>query len=126
MNSQPLASLVLAEQLLAQRFGGALRLELLAGPEGGSQRSKLLRCQVLEGPSAAPASVIIKRVNLEPGQSFKVDSLDQAARAFLNERASLTFLTRLTDEECPPIAPRLYGADSTSGLLVMEDLGEGH
>jgi hypothetical protein len=80
---------------------------------------------VLDGPSAAPPSVILKQVNLDSGQMFKVDSLDQLAQAFLNEYASLTFLTRLADEGHQPIAPRLYGTDSTAGLLVMEDLGQG-
>ena len=122
--SQPPASLALAEQILARHFGGVLRLALQLEPEGGSQRSTLLRCRVLDGPSAAPPSVILKRVNLDPGQIFRVDLLDQTVRAFLNECASLTFLTRLTDEGHQPIAPRLYGTDSTAGLLVMEDLGQ--
>jgi hypothetical protein len=123
--SQASASLALAEQILAQHVGGRLRLEWQTGPEGGSQRSAVLRCQVLDGPSAAPASVILKQVNLDPGQIFRIDSLDWLAQAFLNEYASLTFLTRLADEGQTPIAPRLYGADTTAGLLVMEDLGQG-
>jgi len=73
---------------------------------------------VLDEPSAALASVILKQVNLDPGQIFRIDSLDWPAQAFLNECASLTFLTRLADEGQPPIAPRLYGADTTAGLLV--------
>lgn len=93
--SQSPASLALAEQILAQRFGSGLRLALQIGPAGGSQRSTVLRCQVLDGPSAAPPSVILKQVNLDSGQMFKVESLDQSAQAFLNEYASLTFLTRL-------------------------------
>jgi hypothetical protein len=123
--SQASASLALAEQILARHFGGRLRLALQIGPEGGSQRSAVLRCQVLDGPSAVPPSVILKQVNLDPGQVFKVDSLDLPAQAFLNECASLTFLTRLADQGQQPIAPRLYGSDSATGLLVMEDLGEG-
>ena len=123
--SQSPASLALAEQILARHFGSGLRLALQLGPVGGSQRSTVLRCQVLDGPSAAPPSVILKQVNLDSGQMFKVDSLDQSAQAFLNQYASLTFLTRLADEGHQPIAPRLYGTDSTAGLLVMEDLGQG-
>jgi len=123
--SQSPASLALAEQILARHFGSGLRLALQLGLAGGSQRSTVLRCQVLDGPSAAPPSMILKQVNLDSGQMFKVDSLDQSAQAFLNEYASLTFLTRLADEGHELIAPRLYGADSTAGLLVMEDLGQG-
>jgi hypothetical protein len=123
--SEPTANLALAEQILARRFGGRLRLEFQPGLTGGSQRSAVLRCQVLDGPSAAPASVIVKQVNLEPGQAFDVDSLDSQAQAFLNECASMSFLAQLADEGHQPIAPRLYGADSAAGLLAMEDLGQG-
>ena len=41
------ATLLSAQDILTQAFGGSLRLELTAAPEGGSQRSKLLRCHVL-------------------------------------------------------------------------------
>jgi hypothetical protein len=121
----PPASLPIAERLLDQRFGGALRLELAPAPNGGSQRSALLRCQVLDGPSAAPASVILKRLNLPPGQALDTAAGGGSAQAFLNEWASLAFLTRLADEGADPIAPRLYSADRAAGLLVMEDLGQG-
>lgn len=80
--SQSPASLALAEQILARYVGGRLRLELQTGPEDGSQRSTVLRCQVLDEPSAAPASVILKQVNLDPGQIFRIDSLDRPAQAF--------------------------------------------
>jgi hypothetical protein len=62
LQEQHIPPLVLpvAEQLLQQSFGGAVRLGMAQAPEGGSQRSKLLRCQVQEGPSAAPTSVIVK------------------------------------------------------------------
>ncbi len=119
------ATLSIAEQLLSQVFGGILRLTLAPAPEGGSQRSKLLRCRVLDGPSAAPASVIIKRVNTGEGQRFNSDAIDPSTRAFFNEWASLAFLTRLADEGAPLIGPRLYSADRAAGVLVMEDLGQG-
>jgi hypothetical protein len=123
--SHPPASLTLAEQILARQFGGGVRLELQPSPQGGSQRSILLRCQVLDGPSAAPPSVILKQVNLAPGQVFSIDTPGDPAQTFLNEYTSLAFLTQLADEGHQPIAPRLYGADSATGLLVMEDLGQG-
>jgi hypothetical protein len=118
-------ALLSAEGILKRTFGGSVRLDLAAGPEGGSQRSKLLRCKVLDGPVTAPASVIVKRVNIEAGQVFDPDTLSHPARAFLNEWASLAFLTRLAESGGDPIAPRLYGADRAAGLLVMEDLGQG-
>jgi hypothetical protein len=48
---QASASLALAEQILARHFGGGLQLALQIEPEGGSQRSRVLRCQVLDGPT---------------------------------------------------------------------------
>jgi hypothetical protein len=88
-------------------------------PEGGSQRSKLLRCQVQEGPSAAPTSVIVKYANLDPNAPGK------PPQAFINEWASLEFLSRLAERGGDRLAPRLYGADRETALLVMEDLGQG-
>jgi hypothetical protein len=123
--SHPPASLALAEQILARQFGGNLRLVLQPSPEGGSRRSILRRCQVLDGPSAAPPSVILKQVNLVPGQVFSIDTPGDPAQTFLNEYTSLAFLTQLAGEGHQPIAPRLYGANSATGLLVMEDLGQG-
>jgi hypothetical protein len=121
----PPSILRLAEQLLGRAFGGAVRLGLVQSPEGGSQHSRLLRCQVLDGPSAAPANVILKSVQIVPNQVFDPDSYDGPGRAFHNEWASLEFLTRLAERRGALFAPQLYGADRASGLLVMEDLGQG-
>jgi len=96
-----------------------VRLGVAQAPEGGSQRSKLLRCQVLEGPSAAPASVIVKYAGLDPNAPGGLP------RAFINEWASLEFLSRLAERGGDRFAPRLYGADREAALLVMEDLGQG-
>jgi hypothetical protein len=115
----PPSILPLAEQILHQSFGGAVRLGMPQTPEGGSQRSKLLRCQVLDGPSAAPASVIVKYADIEP------ETPDVPPRSFVNEWASLEFLTRLAKREGQRLAPQLYGADRGASLLVMEDLGQG-
>lgn len=87
--------------------------------------NQALRCRVLNGPSAAPATVIVKRVNPDEGQIFNSDALDPSTRAFFNEWASLEFLTQLANQGGPSIAPRLYCADRAAGLLVMEDLGQG-
>ncbi len=127
MQEPPIPSSILhvAEQLLGQSFGSAVRLGLEQAPEGGSQRSKLLRCQVLDAPSAAPASVIVKWANIEPGRVSDADSGDHQVRAFINEWASLEFLTRLSARGGDLLAPRFYGADRAAGLLVMEDLGQG-
>jgi hypothetical protein len=114
-----------AEQLLEQSFGSAVQLDLAQAPEGGSQRSKLLRCQVLDGPSASPTSVIVKSAYIEPGHKVDADAGNHPARAFLNEWASLEFLTRLSTRGGDLLAPQLYGADRAAGLLVMEDLGQG-
>ncbi len=47
------------------------------------------------------------------------------AQAFINEWASLEFLSRLAERSGDRLAPRLYGADREAALLVTEDLGQG-
>jgi hypothetical protein len=121
LQEQPIPPPILpiAERLLQQSFGGAVRLGMAQALDGGSQRSKLLRYQVLEGPNAAPASVIVKYSGPDPNAPGGLP------QRFINEWASLEFLSRLAEHGADPIAPRLYGADREAALLVMEDLGQG-
>lgn len=110
---------VLAERVLAEYFGGPVRLG--EGRDlGGSNRSKVGRFSILEGPASVPASVIVKRVSLE---TFDVETGVDAAWMLFNDWASLQFLRTL--ETPVPFAPAFYSGVREAGLFVMEDLGDG-
>ncbi|GCE04102.1 hypothetical protein [Dictyobacter aurantiacus] len=105
-----------AEQLLNRHYDTTIRL----GPGddlGGSQRSRVYRCSVLEGPELLASGVIIKQVS-EPDGSPR-----QANQLFLNEWASLQFVQALSPEQ--PLAPRFYVGDLNLSMFIMEDLGPG-
>ncbi|HEX5690368.1 MAG TPA: hypothetical protein VFX76_10225 [Roseiflexaceae bacterium] len=117
------ADLQVAARVLAQAFGGPVRVRAESSPEGGSGRANLFRCSVLDGPSGAPTSAIVKRVNVEPGETYDPAAIDGPASRLFNEWASLQFLSTIAPEA--QLAPRFYGGDRAVGLIVMEDLGEG-
>lgn len=114
-----LATEALAERVLTDYFGGPVKLS--EGRDlGGSNRSKVGRFSILEGPASVPASVIVKRVSLE---TFDAETGDDAAWMLFNDWASLQFLCTL---EAPvPFAPTFYGGVREAGMFVMEDLGDG-
>jgi hypothetical protein len=70
---------------------------------------------VLDGPSDAPASVIVKQV------AFDHDV--HARGLFYNEWAGLAFLGEVAGDAVAP--PRLWGGEPGAGVLVMEDLDVG-
>jgi hypothetical protein len=114
-------TIITAERLLAQTFGGGVRLD--AGTDlGGSGRSGVYRFKVLDGPAAAPASVIVKQPRSTIEAPHDPDSASIPAWIF-NEWASLQFL----DQIAPGTAfgPRFYGGDRATGLIALEDLGAG-
>ena len=108
-----------AETILADRFGGRVRLGV--GEElRGSARSRVLRFPLLERPGAAPESVIVKHTNSE---TFASEPGSDAAWQLFNDWASLQFLGQVEASE--PLAPAFYGGDPQVGLYVMEDLKAG-
>jgi hypothetical protein len=108
-----------AEQILTETFEGSIRLG--DGRDlGGSARSQVLRFPVLAGPSAAPASVIVKQ---SASQAFDPTSANDAYWLFFNDWASLQFLSQIAVAQ--PLVPALYGGDRQSGLFVMEDIQQG-
>ncbi|HZR43478.1 MAG TPA: hypothetical protein VFB12_25415 [Ktedonobacteraceae bacterium] len=113
-----------AKGLLEQQFGGPVRLG-----EGhnlrGSNRSKVYRFSVLDGPSGTPTSVIVKQAHSTADAVYDPNKPGLIAWTFFNEWASLQFLSHLIDEATGlPFSPRFYGGDRTIGVLVMEDLGD--
>jgi len=114
-----LTTTTLAERVLTEYFDATVRLG--EGRDlGGSARSKVWRFPILEGPVAAPASVIVKQPN---GETFEPDVVNDAAWMLFNDWASLQFLRDL--ETSAPLAPVFYGGARDAGLFVMEDLGDG-
>lgn len=115
-----LETVAIAERLLAQAFGGPVRLG--EGRNlGGSDRSAVYRFSVLDGPDDIPASMIVKQVHSTAEAAYAPESADIAAWTFFNEWASLQFLGQIA----PGLAPRLYGGDRAAGMIIMEDVGDG-
>jgi hypothetical protein len=105
-----------AERILAETFGGEIRLgegESL----GGSARSLVQRFPVVEGPQSAPASVIVKE---SAHHQFDPASADDSTWRFFNDWASVQFLDELAPQ--PPLVPALYGGSRETGLVVLEDV----
>ncbi len=109
-----------ATRLLTEAIG-EVRLDAAQPIDEGSDRSSILRFTVNNAPDGAPASVIVKRA-VDLGAEWDDPAApDSPTTRFLNEWASLQFLGQIAVD--PPLAPRLYGADRDTGILVMADLG---
>ncbi|HEY3342688.1 MAG TPA: hypothetical protein VGK81_11750 [Anaerolineae bacterium] len=117
------ANVELAQAVLARTWRGPVRLSDGEAPGGGSGRANVLRCKVLEAPANTPDSVIVKRVNTAPGETYDPHASTGAAIRLFTEWASLEFLSQLDTDT--PLAPRFYGGDHEAGLIVMEDMGHG-
>lgn len=79
-------------------------------------RTDVCRFEVLNGNPTIPSSVVVKVVAAtDPSDRTRMEEF------FFNEWAGLTLLQDLNVD--PPLAPRVYGADPVTGMLVMEDLG---
>jgi hypothetical protein len=124
-----------AERILAQTWGGRVRLAEGVSPRGDSERANVLRCAVLDAPSGAPASIIVKRVRVQERESYDPAATEGPSVRLFNDWAGLQFLSELRAQlppesgaesgQEPPLAPRFFGGDRAEGVLVMEDLGEG-
>lgn len=111
------------EEILGQKFGGRVKL----GPPtdlGGSNRSQVLRWQVLDGPATMPTTVVTKQVTTAGNQTYNPDEPNKAAWILFNDWASLQFLGQVFEAD-EAIAPRFYGGSRAVGLVVMQDLGVG-
>ena len=114
------------EESLLEHFGGPVHLSE-PEPLTGSNRSRVARCRVLEGPSTAPGTVIIKRAG-GAGNDADVYNPDQSspmspAWRLFNDWAGTQFLSSLPGETA--LAPRFYCGSRALGFIVLEDLGDG-
>ena len=109
----------IVERILTMTFDGIVRLG--EGYDlGGSSRTLVRRFPVLDGPATAPASVIVKRT---ANANFDPDISNEATWLFFNDWASLSFLEKVSTSE--RFAPTFYGGERSTGLFVMEDMGDG-
>lgn len=115
---QVVETIAQAEKLLSSHYGTTIRLG--SGEDlGGSQRSRVYRCPLLEGPTLLTPAVIIKQASEPDGTPLP----QGGNQLFLNEWASLQFIQTLSPEK--PLAPKFYAGDLDSSMFIMEDLGAG-
>ncbi len=118
MTASPVETVATVERILSEAFGGMVRIETEDGL-GGSDRSNVFRCNVLEGPSDTPKSVVVKQALAHGDEVYDPDSTEGTAYRLFNDWAGLQFLSDI------PVAPRFYGGHREKGLIVIEDLGNG-
>lgn len=115
-----------AEEGLSEPFGGPVRLSD-PQPLSGSNRSRVLRCRLLEGPSTAPDTVIIKRAGGaetdEDGYNPEESPPMSPSWRLFNDWAGTQFLSSLPGDLT--LAPRFYCGSRARGFIVIEDLGDG-
>jgi hypothetical protein len=111
-----------AERVLRRRFGERPRL---VAPEPLEERATVFRCRT-EG-KGLPDSVIVKMPRQAEGKLYSATELAEGSPAWLltTEWASLDFLDSLQGEDRRRVSPKLYGGDLKTGILVLEDLGDG-
>jgi len=126
--SEPLALLPRvvadAEAALTRAWGVAAELLPLDPAQAVRPRSTVARCLLRADRADAPVSVIVKSTrgahsdyNAEDGGPHS------AAGRLLTDWAGCQFLADLSPSE--PLAPRVFAADRETGVLVIEDLGDG-
>lgn len=108
-----------AERILTDRFGKTVRLGEVQRISEERRRNLLLRCSVAQGPSSAPASVILKRARQR--RYDPDDPKSRSAVGLFRDWAGLEFLNLLGNEHLA--SPAFYGGDREAGFFLMEDLG---
>lgn len=107
-----------AEKALSEAWQCDVGLLPLNPAEAVRPHSTVARCLVRADFPEAPVTLIVKSArDYDP---HDVSPQSPAGR-LLNEWAALRFLSELQTD----LAPRLYAADRTTGLLAIEDLGAG-
>jgi len=95
-----------AERILSGSFCRHVSLRPERAWDG--DKSTVLRCGLVDAAPPAPPSVIVKR---------------SKHGAILEDWAASLFLDQVPHD--PPLAPRCYGGDLATQLIVLEDLGDG-
>ncbi len=113
------------EELLTEVWGSEVQLAPNAVDLQASGRTQVYRFSLLEKPTDAPQSVVVKAMPMIEGISEASNtSPENPFRLFFNDWAGLHFLSEVAPHSS--LAPRFYAGDKTHGLIVMEDLGTGN
>ncbi len=108
-----------AEVVLGQQWAAPVQLGEVERISEERRRNLLLRCRVLEGPTDAPASVILKRARQR--RYDPDDPKSRPAVGLFRDWAGLQFLATVDDGRLA--CPKFYGGDRHVGFFLMEDLG---
>lgn len=108
------------EHMLNERFSDSIRVESAQELQDGI-RSRVYRLSLHSQSDNSAKSVIVKQVKSTEREPYIPDDAIIPAWTFFNEWASLEFLA----EGAEKIAPSFYGGDRASGLMIVEDLGQG-
>lgn len=102
-----------AETLLSRHFGAEIHLR---HDQQFDSPHLVLRCLLEKPIDDQPKTIILKQLSVvEEGDDAQV-------KLFLNEWASLQFLSEIAPNES--LAPRLYIGDHEARLMILEDLGD--
>lgn len=111
-----------AKEILSNTFGEKIDLTL-GEKEGLSERTHVHRLNLVQGPSHAPPSIIMKQARASEHHPYVPDRPGGTASRLFNEWAGLQFLSEACEDPLPN--PRFYGGDRNAGIILMEDLGTG-
>ena len=112
----------IAERILSKTFGE--KISLVRGEKDGlSERRHVHRLTVVQGPSQAPPSIIMKQARISEHHPYVPDESGGPASQFFNEWAGLQFLSEVCEDPLP--SPRFYGGNRNAGIILMEDFGTG-
>jgi hypothetical protein len=119
----PDRTLEAAQRTLSERFGGPVSLSQESVLQG-SDRSRVLRCRVVGGPTELPASLILKHVRGDAECAYDPEDAPPFSPAWrlVNDWAGAEFLSAVSGD--PPVCPRFYGGDRAEGFILLEDLGD--
>jgi hypothetical protein len=112
MDEQLAALARTAERLLAEGFGGPVRIGPVESLTEGERRNLIVRCALDDGPAGAPAQVVVKRATPPDDPAAQ----EFAAWAAFNDWAGPAFLSRRPAD--PPHGPHLE-RDDRWGLATL-------
>jgi hypothetical protein len=115
-------STVVAQTILSKAFGRPVSLAM-GESLGGSNRSRVTRCHVLDAPGDAPQTVVVKQALSQGDQIYDPEANSGPAVQLFNEWAALQFLAECFGSDSP--VPLFFGGNRESGIVVMQDLGTG-
>jgi hypothetical protein len=118
----PAPLLAVAERVLAQRFGGTVRLSA-KDVLRERYRNRVFRAIVEEGPEDVPSSVIVKTAEGSEEKPYdpENDEMHSPAWRFYNEWTGNAFLDTLNAD--PPPGAGFLGGDRAAGMIILKDLG---